>query len=282
MRWPPWSPNPSDEEGDKHGPSNRDQRSLVQWSDFTEPRTVVSTLVLTGASLAAIRFYRTYLRRIPEAASIQTGFFRRRSLFGRVTSVGDGDNFRMFHTPGGRLAGWDWFPGRKVPRKREVLKDRTVCLKTISYPLWLTIDASKRDPRHQMPSLITSRPDPRPSRRRRRARIGAFRATGPTVRGGSARVATGLRAAPTRASLHLQAGPVRPRRVDGVRAALASATRRRSADDPARSGDRLRGQDRRRVRRGRAEVPSGRGMGQEEATRHVERQQGGFRKSEGL
>lgn len=132
MPWLPRSQNSAEPRSEEHEISRREQRRLIEWAEFTEPRTLVSTLVLTASSLAAIHLYRTYLRRIPEAASIQTGFFRRRSLFGRVTSVGDGDNFRMFHTPGGRLAGWDWFPGRKVPRKREGLKDRTVC----SYELY--------------------------------------------------------------------------------------------------------------------------------------------------
>jgi len=36
-------------------------------------------------------------------------------MFGTATSVGDGDNFRFYHTPGGRLLGWGWMPGRKVP-----------------------------------------------------------------------------------------------------------------------------------------------------------------------
>ena len=47
-----------------------------------------------------------------------------------VTAVGDGDNFRLYHTPGGRLVGWGWFPGRCVAdydRKR--LKDQTIQLR---------------------------------------------------------------------------------------------------------------------------------------------------------
>ena len=76
------------------------------------------------AGIAAIQFYGSYIRRIPGAAYIQPHFFRRRSLFGRVTSVGDGDNFHFFHTPGGRLVGWGWL--RKVPEVRKELKGRTV------------------------------------------------------------------------------------------------------------------------------------------------------------
>jgi len=40
--------------------------------------------------------------------------------------VGDGDNFRLYHTPGGRLLGWGWFPGRKVPTDPKELRQRTV------------------------------------------------------------------------------------------------------------------------------------------------------------
>jgi hypothetical protein len=47
-------------------------------------------------------------------------------LFGTVTRVGDADNFHLFHTPGGRLAGWGWLPGRKIPEKKADLKNNTV------------------------------------------------------------------------------------------------------------------------------------------------------------
>lgn len=69
-------------------------------------------------------FWRSYLRRLARAQNIDPDFFRRRSLFGKVTSVGDGDGFHLFHTPGGRLAGWGWL--RKVPTDRKALKGRTV------------------------------------------------------------------------------------------------------------------------------------------------------------
>lgn len=78
--------------------------------------------------LGALQLYANYLRRIPGAAFVRPSFFRSRSLFGRVTSVGDGDNFHLFHTPGGKAVGWDWL--RKVPETRKELKDRTVRLFT--------------------------------------------------------------------------------------------------------------------------------------------------------
>lgn len=40
--------------------------------------------------------------------------------------MGDGDGFRLFHTPGGRMLGWGWFPGRKIPVDRVGLKENTV------------------------------------------------------------------------------------------------------------------------------------------------------------
>lgn len=98
----------------------------AQVKAFAEPQTIVATAVLTASCLGLFKFYKSYLRRIPQATNITPGFLRRRSLVGRVTSVGDGDNFRFYHTPGGRLAGWGWFPGRRVPTEKKELKDQTV------------------------------------------------------------------------------------------------------------------------------------------------------------
>lgn len=46
------------------------------------------------------------------------------TMRGRVTAVNDGDGFRFYHTPGGRLAGWGWL--RKVPTARSDLKGQTL------------------------------------------------------------------------------------------------------------------------------------------------------------
>ena len=43
--------------------------------------------------------------------------------------MGDGDGCRVFHTPGGRLAGWGWFPGRTIPKEVKLLKGNTVRLR---------------------------------------------------------------------------------------------------------------------------------------------------------
>lgn len=96
----------------------------TDWTQFTELSTVIPTVFLTTLSIGFYGFYRSYLRRIPAAAHINPGFFRKRSIFGKVTSVGDGDNFRVYHTPGGRLAGWGLW--RKVPEDKKELQHRTV------------------------------------------------------------------------------------------------------------------------------------------------------------
>ncbi|KAI9784129.1 MAG: putative endonuclease lcl3 [Geoglossum umbratile] len=128
MRWPPWSSKPPErDEADLRRPTPWEGiANVADWKQYTEIRNLLPTVLLTTTTLVFIHVYRNYLRRIPEVSKIQPGFFRKRSLFGRVTSVGDGDNFRLFHTPGGRLAGWGWFPGRRVPEKREDLKSRTI------------------------------------------------------------------------------------------------------------------------------------------------------------
>lgn len=93
---------------------------------FSQLETWVAAGGLTVAALTGFKFYRSYLRRIPQATDIRPGFFRKRSVFGRVTSVGDGDNFRLYHTPGGRLTGWGWLPWRRVPVDKKALKNQTI------------------------------------------------------------------------------------------------------------------------------------------------------------
>jgi endonuclease YncB( thermonuclease family) len=66
------------------------------------------------STLALIRLYRRHLRRVPQAQYITPSYYHKRSLYGYVSTVGDGDNFRLYHTPGGRLAGWGWLPRRRL------------------------------------------------------------------------------------------------------------------------------------------------------------------------
>ncbi|GAB7346624.1 hypothetical protein MBLNU459_g1762t1 [Dothideomycetes sp. NU459] len=145
MRWPDWLshlvPSPADDNdrirtstaaspsaARKPQPvSWTDSLNAPDWSQYTSARTIVPSLLLTAATLALVRLYKLHLRRIPTAPHIPPSFLRTRSVYGYVTSVGDGDNFRLFHTPGGRLAGWGWAPGRRVARlARDRLKDNTI------------------------------------------------------------------------------------------------------------------------------------------------------------
>lgn len=127
MRWPPWSSDAGkDNDNKKHPVAWADTLNATNWSRYTGPETVVPTVLLTATILLGVRVYRLYLRRIPEATHVQPGFFRKRSLFGTVTRVGDGDNFHLYHTPGGRLTGWGWL--RTVPEKATDLRKRTVKL----------------------------------------------------------------------------------------------------------------------------------------------------------
>ncbi|KAF3933979.1 hypothetical protein ABW19_dt0209017 [Dactylella cylindrospora] len=87
---------------------------------------ILPSITTAATALTLVYVYRTFLKRYPDANSLPPHFFRRKGLYGKVVSVGDADNFRLFHTPGGRWTGWDWFPGRKVPEGRRVLKGQTI------------------------------------------------------------------------------------------------------------------------------------------------------------
>ncbi len=82
-------------------------------------------IVLTAVLLGANYVYKTRLKRFSSTAEIPLDFLNgRRTLFGKVVSVGDGDNFRLFHTPGGRLAGWGWL--RPIPTLRAASRAGTL------------------------------------------------------------------------------------------------------------------------------------------------------------
>lgn len=128
MRWP-WSG--ADDDQKKSG-SVGSTPAAVPYGltnlprTWTEPQTLIPSVALTVATVFGLRFYKSYLRRIPTVNHIKPDYFRRRSLFGQVTSVGDADNFRLYHTPGGRIAGWGWLPWKRVPTKKDGLTKQTV------------------------------------------------------------------------------------------------------------------------------------------------------------
>jgi hypothetical protein len=93
-------------------------------SRFTDPQVLIPSAAIITGTLGFIAFYKKYLRRIPSAEYIKPNVFRRRTIFGRVTAVGDADNFRIYHTPGGRWAGWGWL--RHIPKGKGALVGQTV------------------------------------------------------------------------------------------------------------------------------------------------------------
>lgn len=86
----------------------------TDWTQYTSAQAITTSIIFTATTLALVKIYKDYIRRIPGAAYLKPGFFRRRSLYGYVSSVGDGDNFRLFHTPGGKLMGWGLLPSRRM------------------------------------------------------------------------------------------------------------------------------------------------------------------------
>lgn len=99
-------------------------------ASLTQPSNLISTALLTTTILTIVALQRRFARRIPNATSVPQTYIlplQRRfthSLFGRVTSVGDADNFRLFHTPLGLLGLWHTL--RHVPNDAKQLKNNTV------------------------------------------------------------------------------------------------------------------------------------------------------------
>ncbi|KAK0392783.1 hypothetical protein NLU13_2278 [Sarocladium strictum] len=136
MVWPLGSSDDGKSSRPQSRPAQQPERQPISWSEsfanaaYDPLGAAKEWAPVVGCSLVglgAIQLYANYLRRIPGAAYIRPGFFKNRSIFGKVTSVGDGDGFHMFHTPGGRAVGWGWL--RKVPDKRKDLKDRTISIR---------------------------------------------------------------------------------------------------------------------------------------------------------
>ncbi|KAG6016955.1 putative endonuclease lcl3 [Claviceps lovelessii] len=130
MVWPFGSRAATKDHDDEHTPPTT---RAVSWSESlrraeADPlgaaKEWAPVVLFSFAGFGALQIYANYLRRIPGAAFVRPSLFRSRSLFGRVTSVGDGDGFHLFHTPGGRAVGWGWL--RKVPETKKELKDRTI------------------------------------------------------------------------------------------------------------------------------------------------------------
>ncbi|RSH89396.1 putative endonuclease lcl3 [Saitozyma podzolica] len=84
----------------------------------------VSGFAAAGITLLSVCAYRRYAKRIRNSDYVTSGMLdRKRWIRGVVTSVGDGDNFRLFHTPL-----FYRFPLklRSIPSTPKELKDETI------------------------------------------------------------------------------------------------------------------------------------------------------------
>lgn len=92
------------------------------------PKVLLLSAGFTGAAAASYFLYGRYVRRVKTYLDLTPAILDgQRKLYGKVTRVGDGDNFRFFHTPGGVLLGWGWL--RKIPDTRSGLKDQTLMVR---------------------------------------------------------------------------------------------------------------------------------------------------------
>ncbi|KAK7203958.1 putative endonuclease LCL3 [Myxozyma melibiosi] len=89
-------------------------KPLLLLGSLMDTGNILPTLVLTSLICGSMAVYLRFLRRYKTAVDVPTRLYQTHgTIHGRIVSVGDADNFRVFHTPGGILAGWGW--ARKVP-----------------------------------------------------------------------------------------------------------------------------------------------------------------------
>lgn len=104
---------------------NSKKESSSKQSSFTSYETIVSSTVICASFVGGFYVYRSYLRRVANVYKIPDSFIKKRSMLGKVTSVGDADNFHFYHTPGGVLGGWGWL--RHAPKvNSRGLKGQTI------------------------------------------------------------------------------------------------------------------------------------------------------------
>ncbi|KAG0151630.1 hypothetical protein CROQUDRAFT_651053 [Cronartium quercuum f. sp. fusiforme G11] len=111
-----------------HSNSSSDDHNFI--NQHRTSLAFISGSIFTGLLIWTTKYgYRTYFRRITNSDYVTPRLLRRPNdlggegltIKGFVTSVGDADNFRLFHTPG---FGWNVF--RRVPKQKSALKDQTI------------------------------------------------------------------------------------------------------------------------------------------------------------
>ncbi|KAH7912076.1 SNase-domain-containing protein [Hygrophoropsis aurantiaca] len=132
MRLLPWK---SESEPNRQSPKAKDRfvRAKKKVKDRLHSKFApqVAVIALSAfalgsvSTIAATITYRRYLCRLRTSEWITPDILkRRRWIKGVVTSVGDADNFRLYHTPG---IGWRWpLKVRRIPPVGRELKDQTI------------------------------------------------------------------------------------------------------------------------------------------------------------
>jgi endonuclease YncB( thermonuclease family) len=100
--------------------SLQEQLFSISKIKLSSTEIILSSFGLTAFLLLLRSIYSRRLKRIPTVSQVPHDFLKnKRTLFGTIVSVGDADNFRLFHTPGGRLLGWGFL--RRIPTSRRDL-----------------------------------------------------------------------------------------------------------------------------------------------------------------
>jgi len=92
------------------------------------PKVLLLSASVISSGFIGFRLYNRYIVRVRTYLDLTPKILDgNRKLYGRVTRVGDGDNFHFYHTPGGALLGWGWL--RQVPTERSKLKNQTLVIR---------------------------------------------------------------------------------------------------------------------------------------------------------
>lgn len=92
------------------------------------PKVLILSLGVSTSVILSFRVYKRHFSRIRSYLDLTPDMLEgNRKLFGRVTRVGDGDNFRFYHMPGGVFLGWGWL--KHVPTKKADLKEQTLMIR---------------------------------------------------------------------------------------------------------------------------------------------------------
>lgn len=103
------------------------------------PKVFLLSLFLTGGFFASYVLFNRYLKQFKSSKDIPSNIFKKQYIYGKVTSVGDSDNFHLFHTPLGIFNGWGWI--RAVPELAKSDNIRTIKSKQI--PFWKKLITSR-------------------------------------------------------------------------------------------------------------------------------------------